>query len=88
MKRFEHIELPAKLLDYFLQSNKSNINQTVTKIKKCEKDVTSKWWSPETRFSRQNGIFLLQRKKNEGGDSLVDVPSWLGPKAKYTIWVI
>jgi len=30
---FEHIELPAKLLDYFLQSNKSNINQfTVLKI--------------------------------------------------------
>ena len=24
---FEHIELPAKLLDYFLRSNKSNINQ-------------------------------------------------------------
>jgi len=23
----EHIELPAKLLDYFLRSNKSNINQ-------------------------------------------------------------
>ena len=27
-KRFEHIELPAKLLDYFLRSNKSNVNQT------------------------------------------------------------
>jgi len=27
MKRFKHIELPAKLLDYFLRSNKSNINQ-------------------------------------------------------------
>ena len=27
--RFEHIELPAKLLDYFLRSNKSNINQFV-----------------------------------------------------------
>ena len=27
-KRFEHIELPAKLLDDFLQSNKSNINQS------------------------------------------------------------
>jgi len=27
--RFEHIELPAKLLDYFLRSNKSNINQCV-----------------------------------------------------------
>jgi len=26
-KRFERIELPAKLLDYFLRSNKSNINQ-------------------------------------------------------------
>ena len=25
--RYEHIELPAKLLDYFLLSNKSNINQ-------------------------------------------------------------
>jgi len=23
----EHIELPAKLLDYFLRNNKSNINQ-------------------------------------------------------------
>jgi len=28
-KRFEHIELPAKLLDYFLVSNKSNINQNM-----------------------------------------------------------
>ena len=26
----EHTELPAKLLDYFLRSNKSNINQTVS----------------------------------------------------------
>jgi len=34
-KRFEHIELPAKLLDYFLRSNNSNINQfrTLTKNK-------------------------------------------------------
>ena len=28
-KRFEHIELPAKLLDYFLRSNKININQYI-----------------------------------------------------------
>ena len=27
-KGFEHIELPSKLLDYVLRSNKSNINQT------------------------------------------------------------
>jgi len=26
-KRFDHIELPAKLLDYVLRSNESNINQ-------------------------------------------------------------
>jgi len=26
-KKFEHIELPGKPLDYFLRSNKSNINQ-------------------------------------------------------------
>jgi len=29
-KRFEHMVLPAKLLDYFLRSNKSNINQSHT----------------------------------------------------------
>jgi len=27
-KDFEHIKLPAKLLDYFLRSNKSNIDQS------------------------------------------------------------
>jgi len=31
-KRFEHIELPAKLLDYFLRSNKSNIKKITTDI--------------------------------------------------------
>jgi len=32
-KRFEHIKLPAKLIDYFLRSNKSNINQSrISKI--------------------------------------------------------
>jgi len=31
-ERFEHIELPAKLLDYFLRSNKSNINQSADYI--------------------------------------------------------
>ena len=28
-KMFEHIELPAKLLDHFLRSNKNNINQSI-----------------------------------------------------------
>ena len=28
----EHIEFPAKLLDYFLRSNKSNINQSALKV--------------------------------------------------------
>ena len=31
-KRFRHIELSVKLLDYFLRSNKSNINQSITHI--------------------------------------------------------
>jgi len=31
--RFVHMELPAKLLDYFLRSNKSNINQSCCLIK-------------------------------------------------------
>ena len=29
----EHIELPTKLIDYFLRSNKSNINQIVKTVK-------------------------------------------------------
>jgi len=47
-ERFQHIELPAKLLDYFLQSNKSNINQPTThqlsthpKILPAPKSLTS-----------------------------------------------
>jgi len=32
-KTFEHIELSAKLLDYFLRGNKSNINQSINKLK-------------------------------------------------------
>jgi len=33
-RQIEHIDLPAKLLDYFLRSNTSNINQSTT---------TSRW---------------------------------------------
>ena len=29
-KKIKHIELPAKPLDYFMRSNKSNINQTMS----------------------------------------------------------
>jgi len=29
---FKHIELPAKLLDYLLRSNKSNINVTPSRL--------------------------------------------------------
>jgi len=39
---FRAHELPAKLLDYFLRSNKSNINQIVTSLfKKRPMSVTS-----------------------------------------------
>jgi len=33
---FEHTELPAKLLNYFLQSNKSNINQSHVPTNPCD----------------------------------------------------
>jgi len=33
LKRFEQIELQAKLLNYFLGSDKSNINQTLYNLK-------------------------------------------------------
>jgi len=42
-KRFEHIELPLKLLDYFLQSNKSNINQLVLGLFEEDKDGTKRY---------------------------------------------
>ena len=35
-KRFEHIKLPAKLLDYFLRCNKSNINQSYLCTKRID----------------------------------------------------
>jgi len=31
-KGFEHLEVPAKLLGYFLRSNKSNINQSRNRL--------------------------------------------------------
>ena len=39
-KKFEHIELPAKLIDYFLPSNKSNINQSWTQIRDFKFSLT------------------------------------------------
>jgi len=48
---FEHIELPAKLLDYFLRSNKGNINQyllwqqTIVEPADFEVRISSLWCS-------------------------------------------
>ena len=39
-KLVEQIELPAKLLDYFLRSNKSNINQNKQTSKQINKQTT------------------------------------------------
>jgi len=46
---FEHLELLAKLLDYFLRSNKSNINQNEVKCRLCEKCYKEKKLSPQTQ---------------------------------------
>ena len=44
-KIFEHIELPAKLLDYFLRNNKSNINQRGDRVSRNVGDFES-WVRP------------------------------------------
>ena len=54
---FKHIELRAKLLDYFLWSNKSNINQSVgfqvknSKERKKDSDFFAKRWAGINCFS-------------------------------------
>jgi len=61
-KRFEHIELPAKLLDCFLRSNKSNIDQMAkrhsgfSKVKTCY--VT---WRSSRTFRIQIRIFFCSQ---------------------------
>ena len=55
-KRFEHIELPAKILDYFLRSNKSNINQ--------KKKISCFIWKSNFLEVGQNGVILWFRLQN------------------------
>ena len=43
-KRFKHIELPAKLLDYFLRSNESNIHQSVVSYTHDMSVCWKVWW--------------------------------------------
>jgi len=70
-KGFEHIELPAKLPDYFLRSNKSNINQTeLNTVSYNFFEFSKKWnvWQHNNknkqkrnrRFGR-SGLFQLTR---------------------------
>ena len=48
-KRFERIELPVKLLDYYLRSNKNNINQTSNdpEIKNAQSRLQAAWNDPQ-----------------------------------------
>jgi len=41
---FEHIEFIAKLLDYFLRSNKSNINESIKAWKNCRIHLAARLW--------------------------------------------
>ena len=54
LSQVEQIELQAKLLNYFLRSNKSNINQFVTHERKKErkKDSERKKKLPSSRSRR------------------------------------
>ena len=54
-KRFEKIELAAKLLEYFLRSNKSNINQPSPALKQgCGKQTPS----AGKLFNRANWLYV------------------------------
>jgi len=59
--KFEHIELPAKLLDYFVRSNNSNINQSYLAprphiCQMCHLCVWSKVWHLWNFWVRCAGI--------------------------------
>ena len=61
MKRFEHMEHPAKLLDYFLRSNKSNINQWMRITFAINSSVSHSWSPLSISFTKRwirfwNGI--------------------------------
>ena len=58
-KRFEHIELPAKLLDYFLRSNKSNVNQKTVVYVKLGGDIDGisvVAWPPGAHAAQYQGL--------------------------------
>jgi len=70
-KRFEHVELPAKLLDYFLRSNKSNINQwrqpaTGAWLRVAKERLSYRHRTyPKERKSQTNPIFTNLKKRFE-----------------------
>ena len=80
---FEHIELPAKLLDYFLRSNKSNINQfglPVPFIFLAGKSWLE-WLTPPRNFERMGmrmGIHGEWQKRND----LMTICECHSPKGK------
>jgi len=70
-KRFEHIELPAKLLDYFLRNNKSNINQSRTAR------FLTPTSSPSKHFFRRNPKKDLPDMRSDGVESIY----WVGTES-------
>ena len=83
-KRFEHIELPAKLLDYFLRSNKSNINQsqTLSPAQRAhtarDKPQLTRWclcsWHAGIQMSPDEVVGSRDGCRHSIAESTVDVP--------------
>jgi len=70
-KRFEHIELPAKLLDYFLRSNKSNINQSIGNPNVLWGWVNANWAGDSgTRILMMNGGPISWKSRHQDNESL------------------
>ena len=64
----EHIDRPAKLLDYFLRSNKSNINQIAASLLKGRypQGRAAAWWS----------IFLNDQPTEWAGEFFEESEGW------------
>jgi len=58
---FEHIELPAKLLDYFLRSNKRNINQSTSSSTQYDCNLVTTFTHKLAARSANSDMILLPR---------------------------
>ena len=75
----EHMELPAKLLDYFLRSNQSNIDQSLQRIAthcttRTEPPHTATWVSSQRATGKGHAPTIEKRRRTSSPCSPSDNP--------------